>query len=217
MDHALRVERDHVQRAWRLPAPARGPARGGAAAHRRRRRRAPRRPQRADHRGDRAPDRRGRHRRGAGPLAADVRGALRRLPFLLRPQPGHRRARRVRRGGRHHRRPVDRRAGHAADDANVPHRRCGGPRHHGRPAARRGAVRGPRPQGQGRDQPHRRHRGDPPRRGPDQGQGHVTRVVRHVDPGAGERRAPGGAGRRGGDSTRSSREPRARMARQGPR
>ena len=27
------------------------------------------------------------------------------------------------RGGRHHRRPVDRRAGHAADDADVPHRR----------------------------------------------------------------------------------------------
>ena len=26
-------------------------------------------------------------------------------------------------GGRHHRRPVDRRAGHAADDADVPHRR----------------------------------------------------------------------------------------------
>ena len=30
----------------------------------------------------------------------------------------------ARRGGRHHRRPVDRRAGHAADDAHLPHRWC---------------------------------------------------------------------------------------------
>ena len=32
-------------------------------------------------------------------------------------------------GGRRHRRPVDRRAGHAADDADVPHRRHGVARH----------------------------------------------------------------------------------------
>ena len=37
-------------------------------------------------------DRRGRHRRGAGPLAARLRVALRRLPPVLRPQPRHRRA-----------------------------------------------------------------------------------------------------------------------------
>ena len=65
---------------------------------------------------------------------------------------------RRRRGGRHHRRAVHRRAGHPAHDADVPHRRRRRPGHHGRPAARRGAVRGPRAQGQGRDQPHRRHR-----------------------------------------------------------
>ena len=35
-------------------------------------------------------------------------------------------ARRRRRGGRHRRRPVDRRAGHPADHADVPHRRCRG-------------------------------------------------------------------------------------------
>ena len=105
-------------------------------------------------------------RRGPRPLAAHLRGPPRRLPGVLRPQPGHRRAGRHRRGGRHHRRPVDRRAGHAADDADVPHRRRRRPRHHRRPAARRGAVRGPRPQGQGRDQPDRRRRRDHPRRRP---------------------------------------------------
>ena len=54
------------------------------------RRRRARRAQRRDHRGDRARDRRGRHRRGARPLAADVRSALRRLPGVLRPQPRNR-------------------------------------------------------------------------------------------------------------------------------
>ena len=36
----------------------------------------------------------------------------------------------ARRGRRHHRRAVDRRAGHAADDAHVPHRWCGRAGHH---------------------------------------------------------------------------------------
>ena len=36
-------------------------------------------------------DRRGRGRRGPGPLAADLRGPLRRLPGVLRPEPGDRR------------------------------------------------------------------------------------------------------------------------------
>ena len=36
-------------------------------------------------------DRPGRHRRGAGPLAAHLRGPSRRLPGVLRPQPRHRR------------------------------------------------------------------------------------------------------------------------------
>ena len=164
LDHPGRVER----RAGRLPASPRRAARR-RHAHRGdgQGRPDPGRAQRGDQRGDRGRDRRGRHRRGPRPLTAHLRGALRRLPLLLRPQPRHRRAGRLRRGGRHHRRPVDRRAGHPADDADLPHRWCGRARHHGRPAPRRGAVRGPHPQGQGRDQPHRRHRRDRPRRGPD--------------------------------------------------
>ena len=53
---------------------------------------------------------------------------------LLRPQPGQRQAGRTGRGGRHHRRAVDRRAGHAVDDAHVPHRWCGARGHHDRSA-----------------------------------------------------------------------------------
>ena len=41
---------------------------------------------------------------------------------LLRPLAGHRQDGRRRRGGRHHRRPVHRRARHPADDAHLPHR-----------------------------------------------------------------------------------------------
>ena len=52
-----------------------------------------------------------------------------------------------RRRGRHHRRAVDRRAGHAADDADVPHRRCRRRGHHARPAARRRDLRGAEPEG----------------------------------------------------------------------
>ena len=136
---------------------------------------------------DRGPHRRGRRRRGARPLAAHLRGPLRRLPGVLRPQPRHRRDGRLGRGGRHHRRAVHRRARHAADDADVPHRRRRRPGHHRRSAARRGAVRGPHPQGQGRDQPHRRHRRDHPRRRPDQGQGHLDRGLRHALDVAGRR------------------------------
>ena len=43
---------------------------------------------------------------------------------VLRAVAGHRQADRARRGRRRHRRPVDRRARHAADHADVPHRRC---------------------------------------------------------------------------------------------
>ena len=42
---------------------------------------------------------------------------------VLRPRPGPRPHGQHRRGGRRHRRAVDRRAGHPADDAHVPHRR----------------------------------------------------------------------------------------------
>ena len=89
--------------------------------------------------------------RGARPLTAHVRIPQRGLPRLLRAQPRDQSHGRQGRGGRDHRRPVHRRARHAAYDANLPHRRRRRSRHHRRPAARRGAVRGPRPQGQGRD------------------------------------------------------------------
>ena len=75
-------------------------------------------------------------------LSAQVRGAERRLPGVLRPRDGDRRARADRRRGRHRRCAVDRRARYAADDAHLPHwrrRRCG---HHARPASRGRAVRG---------------------------------------------------------------------------
>ena len=47
----------------------------------------------------------------------------------------------------HHRRAVDRRAGHAAHHADVPHGRCRRSRHHARPAARRRDLRGAEPEG----------------------------------------------------------------------
>ena len=56
---------------------------------------------------------------------------------VLRPQPGHRAPGGPRRGGRRHRRAVDRRAGHAAHAAHLPHRRRGEPH--------RRAVARPRP------------------------------------------------------------------------
>ena len=156
----------------------------------------PCRPQRADHRGARPADRRRRDRRGRGPITAHLRGPLRCLPGVLRPQPGDRPARRRGRGGRDHRGPVDRRAGHPADDAHVPHRRRRRPGHHRRPAPGRRAVRGAGAQGQGRDQPHRRDRRDHPGR-PDQGEGHQPGGVRHVARHPGRCRAAGRRGRFG--------------------
>ena len=111
----------------RLPPPARRPLLGGShhAPGRRRRRGAAPRTRRRDRRGHRARARRGGRGRGARALAADVPVTLRRVPALLRAQPGHGPARGHRRGRGHHRGPVDRRAGHAADDAHVPYRgRC---------------------------------------------------------------------------------------------
>ena len=67
---------------------------------------------------------------------------------------------RDRRRGRHHRRPVDRRAGHAADDADVPHRRRRRRGHHARPAARRRDLRGTEPEGCRSPRRGRRPRGD---------------------------------------------------------
>ena len=102
-------------------------------------------------------------RRDRRALGAQVRGRHRRVPGLLRPLDGDRQDRPDRRRGGHHRRPVDRRAGHAADHADVPHRRRRRRGHHARPAARRGAVRGAQAEGPGEDRRagrHRGHRGD---------------------------------------------------------
>ena len=49
----------------------------------------------------------------------------RHLRQVLRPRPRARHAGQHRRSGRRHRRPVDRRAGHPAHHAHLPHRRCG--------------------------------------------------------------------------------------------
>ena len=66
-----------------------------------------------------------RRRRSQGAHGADLRHALRHLRQVLRPRPGPWRPGQHRRGGRRDRRAVDRRAGHAADDAHLPHRWCG--------------------------------------------------------------------------------------------
>ena len=87
---------------------------------------------------------------------AQVRGDRRRVPEVLRPLDGHRQDGDDRRRGRHRRRPVDRRARHAADHAYVPHRRRRRRGHHARPAARRGALRGPQAEGPGEDRRGRR-------------------------------------------------------------
>ena len=107
-----------------------------------------------------AEDRQPRHREDRRALGAEVRGLQRGLPGLLRPLDGVRQDRPDRRRGRHHRRAVDRRAGHAADDAHVPHRRRRRRGHHARPAARRRAVRGAQAEGPGEDRRAGRRRDD---------------------------------------------------------
>ena len=57
--------------------------------------------------------------------ASRAQTQVRRVRAVLRPRPGARPPRQHRRGGRRHRGAVDRRAGHAAHDAHVPHRRRG--------------------------------------------------------------------------------------------
>ena len=70
----------------------------------------------------------GRRRGGEDPLGADLRGQGRRVRALLRARPRARHAGERRRGGRRDRGAVDRRAGHAADHAHLPHRRRGAAR-----------------------------------------------------------------------------------------
>ena len=124
-------------------------------------------------------DRRDRHPVGAHPLAAGLRERAWRLRQMLRARPCPRHAGQYRRGGRRHRRPVDRRAGHAAHHADLPHRRrrpaqrdvepgSGGGRHGRvpRPADHHGRPRAPGRDvalWRGRDRRHGRPRAfDPP-------------------------------------------------------
>ena len=86
-----------------------------------------------------------------------------------------------------HRRPVDRRAGHPAHHADLPHRWCRHRRrrHHPGSSPGGGAVRGPGPQGQGADRRDRRRGGGHPRRQQvAQGQDLLPRRVRLHLPGA---------------------------------
>ena len=172
---------------------------GRARDRRREDRRGARRAQRRDRRGGAPADRGRRHRPRQRALTAHLRGAPRRVPHVLRTQPGDRRAGRARPGGRHHRGPVDRRAGHPAHDADVPHRRRRRRGHHAGPAARRGAVRGAHPQGPGDDDRDRRHRrgaagiGRPA----DPGARHPSRGVRHDLQAHAAARDPGRQRRRG--------------------
>ena len=78
-----------------------------------------------DQRGQGGGDPGRRHREGEDPLGADLRFTPRRLRQVLRPRPRHRTHGRARSGRRRHRGAVDRRAGHAAHHADVPHRRHG--------------------------------------------------------------------------------------------
>ena len=118
-------------RARRSRSRWRRPIRGrvGARHDRRRRHRRGDRPrERAHHRGDRRSASRLGYEKVRVRSPAHLRGRAGRLRALLRHGPVARHAGRAGPGGRHHRRPVDRRAGHAAHDAHVPHRRHGQPR-----------------------------------------------------------------------------------------
>ena len=84
------------------------------------------------------------YRRSAGAHAADLRHPLRPVRQVLWARPRTRSAGERRRSGGCDRGPVHRRAGHAAHDAHLPHRRCGVPDRGGEPAReqvqRHGAV-----------------------------------------------------------------------------
>ncbi len=83
----------------------------------------------------------------AGSHRHDVSREARHLPGMLRLGPREQPPGRHRHRGRHHRRPVHRRAGHAAHDADVPHRRRRRRGHHARPPACHGALRGAQAKG----------------------------------------------------------------------
>ena len=117
----------------------------------------------AAHRGDHGR----RHPGGEDPLGARLRVEERRLRHLLRARSRPRHAGQPWRGRRRHRGAVDRRAGHAAHDAHLPHRRRGADR---RPVLHRVELRrhGEDAQPQRGPQLRRRaHRHGPQRRGGD--------------------------------------------------
>ncbi len=99
--------------------------RTSADALARRRRQGDRRSWPYDRRRGHARDHRGWNPGGEDPFGLDLRGEERRLRRMLRPRPGARHPGQHGRGGGRHRRPIDRRAGHSADDAHLPHRRRG--------------------------------------------------------------------------------------------
>ena len=131
--HAWASPRGSCTRATRSTARCPTSIRGRVSRQRHRPpddRRADRRRERDDHPGQGQGDGAAGHRQDHGPQPDDLPGVPRHLPAVLRHGPGHRGAGRGRHGGRHHRRPVDRRAGHPA-------RRCGRSTSAGRPAAGR--------------------------------------------------------------------------------
>ena len=144
----------------------------------------------------------------------DVRRRARRVRHLLRPLAGHRQVDRARRGRRRHRRPVDRRARHAADDADVPHRWCRRQGHRRRSAPRRRAVRGPHPAWRG--PPGQASGVRAPRRGRGQGHpGHRRRRRRRGARGRSCRSAPArssATARRSRPVTRSPTAPSTRRS-----
>ena len=150
----------------------------------------------------------------AGALAPHRRLGDGRRGAGLRPVAGHRQAHRAGRGRRRHRRPVDRRARHAAHHADLPHRRHRRHRPRRRPSPRRRAVRGPQPEGQGHPRPHQRRRAHRRRRG--QGPGHHhRRRRRHRGRLHGARACPASRSpraRRSPPATRSSTAPGTRRS-----
>src|SRR2546426_558014 len=120
--------RGHHRAAARAPGRLRGPGRGHRSARAGRGRAAQNAGggREADRRGDRAGHRGRGDRGGPHPLGAYVRGEARRVPHVLRPQPRHHGHGGPGGGGRDSGGAVDRRTGHAADPADLPHRRHGG-------------------------------------------------------------------------------------------
>ena len=116
-DHRRRPGRGVAGDPHPRPLHRRGSARAGRHGHRQGRRDDPGMAYR--------PHQCGRHPGSEDPLGADLRSQEWLLRGLLRTRSGARHARQHGRGGRRHRGAVDRRAGHPAHHAHLPHRRRG--------------------------------------------------------------------------------------------